>query len=222
MEVDGDKEGGTMGPNFGSFRILQQLFWTFVKVGPSSFGGGYAMMPVIEREVVEKRRWFNETEMADMLSLAGTAPGGVGVNAAAFVGYRKAGFAGAAAAVVGITMPTFLIVVMLSFVYLLLKDYPKVEAALKGIHAAVVALILLAAYRMAKVSVFDIATMCVTAVALLLLLLIDINPMYVILLGMLIGVVVVKGKEWIGLEVRTEKKGSHHWPSPLLEPEYYI
>lgn len=199
---------------------LNQLFWTFFKIGPSSFGGGFAMMPIIEREVVIKRQWFTEDEMADMLSMAGMAPGGVAVNAAAFVGYRQAGVIGAVAAIAGVTLPTFLIVIMLSFAYLFLRDEPKVQAALRGIHAAVIALILMAAYRMAKVSVFDVSTTCVTTAALLSLLLLSINPLYVNLLGLVVGLVIVKSKEWIGLEVRTERMGIN--AKSLREPEYFI
>ena len=211
-----------MAARIGKLGTLAQLFWTFLKIGPSSFGGGYAMMPAIEREVAEKKRWFGEEEMADMMSLAGTAPGGVGVNAAAFVGYRRAGLAGAVAAVAGIALPTFLIVVALSLAYLFLRDEPKVEAALRGIHAAVIALILLAAYRMVKTSVFDIATTCATASTLLALLLMEVNPLFVILAGMLAGLVIVKGKEWFGMEARTERKAGSSKTGGLLEPEYFI
>lgn len=218
-----DRLGGDrVGISYDYIRELGQLFWSFLKVGPSSFGGGYAMMPAIEREVVEKRKWMKEEEMAEILSLASTAPGGVGVNAAAFVGYQKAGFLGAVAAVAGITLPTFLIVIILSLAFLFWKDEPKVKAALQGIHSAVIALILMAAHRMAKVAVFDVATSCVTAGALLILLFTDINPFYVILLGLIIGVIVVKGKEWIGLEARTERKGAAARPIHKLEPEYFI
>src|SRR4051812_8766650 len=112
--------------------MLSQLFWAFFRIGPSTFGGGYAMMPSIEREVVVKKQWMEDKELADMMSLAGSAPGGVGVNAAAFVGFRKAGIAGAIAAVTGVTLPTLLIVIALSVFYLLFQDNPKVAAALKG------------------------------------------------------------------------------------------
>ncbi|WP_240647690.1 chromate transporter [Paenibacillus nanensis] len=210
-----------MGLPIDTIKELGRLFWTFLKVGPSSFGGGYAMMPVIERECVEKRQWLKEEEMAEILSLASTAPGGVGVNTAAFVGYRKAGIWGAVAAIAGMTLPTFVIVIMLSLAYLTWRDEPKVAAALKGVHAAVIALILMAAYRMAKAAIFDVATTCVTVAALLLLIMTDINPFYVILLGAAVGIIVVKGKQWFGIEVSTERKGAATSPQ-LLEPEYFI
>ncbi|WP_310735487.1 chromate transporter [Cohnella herbarum] len=202
--------------------LLLQLFWTFFRIGPSTFGGGYAMMPAIEREVIEKKQWIDDKELADMVSLSGSAPGGVGVNAAAFVGYRKAGIAGAVAAVAGVTLPTFLIVIALSLFYLYFQDNSKVEAALKGVHGAVVALILMAAFRMAKSSVFDVATTCVAIGAFLALFLLDINPLYIILSGLLAGTALVKGKELIGLRARTEKSGMNKSKHELVYPEYYI
>ncbi|MBB3070984.1 chromate transporter [Paenibacillus baekrokdamisoli] len=202
--------------------MLAQLFWVFFRIGPSTFGGGYAMMPSIEREVVDKKQWMEEKDLVDMVSLAGTAPGGVGVNAAAFVGFRKAGVSGAIAAVVGVTLPTFLIVIILSLFYLFFQDNPKVEAALKGVHSAVTALILLAAYRMAQTSVFDATTTSISIIALLVLLFGNISPLYVIVTGLLAGIILVKGKEWIGLKVRTEKAGMNKQKPELLYLEYYI
>lgn len=202
--------------------LLLSLFWAFFRIGPSTFGGGYAMMPAIEREIVEKKRWIDEKELADMVSLAGSAPGGVGVNAAAFVGYRKAGVAGAIAAVAGMTMPTFLIVISLSLFYLLFQGNPKVEAALKGIHGAVVALILMAAYRMAKSSVFDIATAIISILAFLFLFMADISPLYIIVCGLLAGILMVRAKEWGGLKVKTERADTINTKYELVYPEYYI
>lgn len=202
--------------------MILQLFVTFFRIGPSTFGGGYAMIPVIEREILEKKQWIDEKEMADMVSLSGSAPGGVGVNAAAFVGYRKAGLAGAVAAVAGITLPTFLIVIALSIFYLIFHDNPKVGAALKGIQGAVIALILMAAYRMAKQAVFDVATAFMSISAVLILLLAPISPIYMIAFGLLAGIVFVKGKEWFGFKVRTEKEHHSTTSQESVYPEYYI
>jgi len=101
------------------------------------------------------------------------------------------------------------------------RDEPKVEAALRGIHAAVIALIVMATYRMAKAAIIDVATACVTAAALLILLMTNINPFHVILIGLVVGPFLVKGKELLGIETRTERadgKGA----SGMLEPEYFI
>lgn len=203
------------------YKWMIPLFWAFFRIGPSTFGGGYAMMPAIEREIVVKKKWIDEKEFADMISLAGFAPGGVGVNAAAFVGFRKAGVAGAIAAVVGITLPTFLIVITLSLIYLLLQDNPKVEAALKGMHGAVIALILMAAYRMAKNSIIDITTTVISILAFLLLFMANINPLYILISGLLAGILLVKAKELSGMKVMTETVKSRP-KHELVYPEYYI
>ncbi|MCM3629638.1 chromate transporter [Paenibacillus glycanilyticus] len=202
--------------------ILAQLFWVFVRIGPSTFGGGYAMMPVIEREVVEKRKWIAEKDLADVVSLAGSAPGGVGVNAAAFIGYRKAGMPGAAMAVIGVTLPTFVIVIALSLFYLKFQDNPKLEAALKGVHGAVVALIAMAAYRMAKAAIFDKATAGLAALALLTLLPLPVTPLIVVAAGIVIGICLILAKRKAGMKAHTEKPSSRHPGQELIYPEYYI
>ncbi|RUT37804.1 chromate transporter [Paenibacillus anaericanus] len=202
--------------------LLFQLFWAFLRIGPVTFGGGYAMIPMIEREITVKRKWMSEAEMDDILSLAGSAPGGVGVNAAAFIGYRLGGVFGAIAAIAGITTPTFIIVCLLSSVYSQLADQPKVDAAMKGIHGAVIALILVAAYRMAKNAIFDKTTAATAMVVLVVLLVTGINPIYVIAFGLLIGFVYLQVKQLLGLQVRTEKECLDYSDEESKYPEYYI
>lgn len=202
--------------------ILFSLFWAFFRIGPSTFGGGYAMMPAIEREIVRKKQWLDDKEMANMISLIGSAPGGVGVNAAAYIGFRKAGVAGAVAAVIGMTLPPFFIVIVLSLVYLFFQENPKVEAALMGVHGAVIALIVMAAYRMAKSSIFDTSTTVVSIGGFLLLFMANIHPLVILLAGLAAGIVLVKGKELIGLKVRMEKADANISRGMPVFPEYYI
>ncbi|WP_310735625.1 chromate transporter [Cohnella herbarum] len=194
----------------------------FFKIGPSSFGGGYAMIPVIEREVVQKRGWLRQEDIADLVSVAGSAPGGVGVNSAVFIGYRKSGVTGACMAVLGITLPTFAIVFLLSVFYLHFENNPKIAAALKGIHGAIIALILLAAFKMVKTSIFDKATTVIEIAALGVLLFTSIHPIYVIAGGVLAGILIVGAKERTGMKVRTEKETTPASDQQLLFPEYYI
>lgn len=222
MKPSKEKEMGKVKRARGSTGIIFQLFGTFLRIGPSTFGGGYAMIPTIEREVLEKRHWIDEQEMANLVSLSGSAPGGIGVNAAAFVGYRKAGIGGAVAAVLGITLPTFLIVIVLSFLYLLFHDNVKVEAALKGIHGAVLSLILMAAYRMFKQAVFDAATTFLTILAVILLLAVSISPLFMIAFGILAGICLVKGQERLGIKVRMEREYKQAADADSNYSEYYI
>jgi chromate transporter len=201
--------------------LLWSIFCVFFKIGPSTFGGGYAMIATIEEEIVRKKGWMNEEEMGDMISVSGSAPGGVAVNSATFIGYRLGGVAGAVAAVTAITLPTFLIVFLLSGLRLLFKDNVKVEAALKGIHAAVAALIIVAAGKMWKASVLDAATFVLVAVSLALLLFTQIHPFYLIMGGLTAGVLVVLYKKKQGMSVVTEKVRTEE-RRDLQFPEYYI
>lgn len=202
-------------------KLLWSIFFVFFKIGPSTFGGGYAMIATIEEEIVRKKGWMNEEEMGDMISVSGSAPGGVAVNSAAFIGYRLGGVTGAVAAVIAITLPTFLIVFILSGLRLIFKDNVKVEAALKGIHAAVVALIIVAAGKMWKASVLDAVTLVLAAVSLALLLFTQIHPFYLILGGLTAGVLVVLYKKKRGMSVVTEKARTEE-RRDLQFPEYYI
>ncbi|MFC5649960.1 chromate transporter [Paenibacillus solisilvae] len=201
---------------------LLHLFWAFFRIGPSTFGGGYAMIPMIEREAVEKRRWLDEQEMSDLLSIAGSAPGGVGVNASAFIGYRLAGLPGAVTAILGITMPTFLIVLALGLVYLQIDEHPKAVAAMQGIHGAILALILVSAYKMAKSSLFDKSTVAIFICTLALLTMTSFNPVIAIAGGIVCGIACVALKSVLGMKVRTEKERSTSSQNDPLYLEYYI
>ncbi|WP_026263715.1 chromate transporter [Paenibacillus terrigena] len=203
-------------------KIYTQIFWTFCRIGPSTFGGGYAMIPGIEREVVEKHGWMREEEMSDLVSIAGSAPGGVGVNLAAFIGYRLAGVMGAILAVAGIALPTFFIVFALSWGYSMFQDHPKIEAALKGIQGGVIALIIIAAYKMAKTALFDKTTAAVGISTVVMLMMTPIHPIYLIAIGLVIGLVAVQVKKHLGMQVYTEQRESKQQEPEPIYPEYYI
>jgi len=198
--------------------LLLQLFWIFFKIGPATFGGGYAMMPMIEKEFVDKRKWMDRQEMSDLMSLAGSAPGGVGVNASAFLGYRLGKIPGALAATLGITLPTFIIVFLLSVFYSMFREEPKVQAAFKGIHGAVIGLIAVAAFKMGKNALFDRTTVITAAGSLALLLLTGLNPMVLIAVGLVLGITVIRLKKRLGLPVHTERARQEN--EPVIE--YYI
>lgn len=202
-------------------RMLLPLFWTFFRIGPATFGGGYAMISLIEHETVTKRNWIDEQEFSNLISIAGSAPGGVGVNAAAFIGYRLAGIGGAVVSIIGITLPTFLIVLGLSFLYISMDGNPKVAAAMKGIQAAVIALIITAAYKMAKSSLFDMATTVIAILTFAILILSKINPIFVIVAGLIIGIAFIGIKKLLGMNIRTEKVVSQPKDDGVYL-EYYI
>lgn len=179
------------------------------------------MIATIEQEIVHKKGWMNQDEMGDMVSISGSAPGGVTVNSAAFIGYRLGGVPGAVVAVTAITLPTFIIVFLLSLLSVIFKDNLKVEAALKGIHAAVVALIIVAALKMWKSSILDAATLIITAIAVMLLLFTGIHSFLLILGGPIAGMAIVRVKRKCGMTVRMEKTWTEE-KRELHFPEYYI
>ncbi|AFC31787.1 Chromate transporter [Paenibacillus mucilaginosus 3016] len=202
--------------------LLVKMFWSFVRISPMTFGGGYAMIPLLEREFVEKRQWITREEMSSGLAVAGSAPGGIGVNAAAFIGYRMKGVPGAAAAILGITLPTFLIVLVLGLAFAQVQHHPKAAAALAGIQAGVAALILVSAYNMGRSSLVDRGTM-ITAAAALVLLLLGVHPIGLIAAGLLLGhaAVLFRVKREGGRLLRQEPAAAAAAPS-YKYADYYI
>lgn len=117
------------------------LFTTFLKIGAFSFGGGYAMIPLIREEIVTKHGWLEDEDMIQMIAIAESTPGPIAINAATFVGYRTAGFPGALTATFGIVLPSFLIIFGLSFVLAKFKSFKPVAYAFDGIRAGVLVLV---------------------------------------------------------------------------------
>ncbi|OXM15800.1 chromate transporter [Paenibacillus herberti] len=161
-----------------------KLMISFIKIGPTTFGGGYAILPAIEQEVTERRKWLSSTEMSEITAISGAAPGGIGVNVAAFVGYRIAGIPGLVSAVIGVSLPTVLIMLLLcATIASELGDNPIVQSALKGIKPTIIALIAYAALRMGKQSLTRPLAWVITSVCLLLLLFLPIHPIVVLGIG---------------------------------------
>ena len=121
--------------------MLLELFTTFFKIGLFTFGGGFAMISLIEREVIERKRWIERKDFVDMLVLAQSVPGPVAVNTAVFVGYKRAGVAGAVAATLGTVLPSFLAILLLALFFAEVRDNRYVDAAFRAMRPAVVALI---------------------------------------------------------------------------------
>ena len=131
-------------------RIKQifQIFLTFLKIGAFTFGGGYAMIPFIKKETVEKKHWINDEDILEIVAIAESTPGPVAVNASTFVGYKVAGFWGAFMGTLGVVLPSFVIIMFLSFIIRSFQNIRIVKYAFFGIRAGVLALIVRAAYLM--------------------------------------------------------------------------
>ena len=121
--------------------MLLKLFTTFFKIGLFSFGGGFAMIPLIQREVIERRKWIDKKDFLDMLVLAQSTPGPIAVNTSVFVGYKVAGTAGAIMATLGTVLPSFMVILLLALFFAEVRDNRYVDAAFRAMRPAVVALI---------------------------------------------------------------------------------
>ncbi len=121
--------------------MLLKLFTTFFKIGLFSFGGGFAMIPLIQREVIEKHKWIDEKDFLDMIVLAQSTPGPIAVNTSVFVGYKMAGVAGAIMATLGTVLPSFMVILLLALFFAEVRENRYVDAAFRAMRPAVVALI---------------------------------------------------------------------------------
>lgn len=122
-------------------RELLSILWSFLKIGAFTFGGGYAMIPLIQHEVINRRKWLSEGEFVDLLTLAQAAPGPISLNTAVFVGYKRRRYLGALAAIVGVVVPSFVIILLVAMFFANVRHNHWVDAAFKGMRPAVVALI---------------------------------------------------------------------------------
>ncbi|WP_422449268.1 chromate transporter, partial [Thermoanaerobacterium sp. DL9XJH110] len=157
--------------------IYLSLFWAFFKVGAFSFGGGYAMIPLIEKEIIDIHHWLSVDQFLDIIAISQMTPGPIAINAATFVGYKVGGFWGSAAATIGVTAPSFLIIIILALLLIRYRHLPWLDAFFKGVRPAVIALIVQAAYSVGKSSFTGIKDMLVAAVVFAGLYLLKINPL---------------------------------------------
>jgi chromate transporter len=122
-------------------RALFEILKSFLKIGAFTFGGGYAMIPIIQYEVVNRRKWLSEQEFVELLTIAQAAPGPISLNTAVFVGYKCKGYKGALAAILGVVLPSFVIILLIAIFFAGIRNNIWVDAAFKGMRPAVVALI---------------------------------------------------------------------------------
>ena len=130
--------------------MLFSLFWTFFKIGLFTFGGGYAMIANIREVVVEKRGWLTEEELLQVITVAESTPGPIAINLATYVGYQKRGVLGSACATLGVVLPSFVIIYLISFVLDAFMENRYVAGAFEGIKCAVAFLIIRAGWGMLK------------------------------------------------------------------------
>jgi chromate transporter len=163
--------------------MILQLFTIFFKIGAFTVGGGYAMIPLIEAEIVTKKGWVAKEDFLDLLAIAQSAPGVFAVNIAIFIGYRLRGVRGCLVTALGAILPSFLIILCIALFFLRFKENPTVEAIFKGIRPAVVALIAAPTFNLAKAAKINRYTIWIPIISALLIWLLGFSPIWIILLA---------------------------------------
>lgn len=175
---------------------LLKLFLTFFKIGAFTFGGGYAMIPLIQRETVETRKWISDEDILEIVAIAESTPGPIAINSATFVGYKVAGVLGAACATFGTVLPAFVIIMIISSILREFGDIKAVQYAFDGIRAGVLALLVKAWWNMYKKSPKDSISYAIAILSFVAVCVFDINVLYVIIVCAITGLCssLIKGK----------------------------
>ena len=169
-------------------RQLIDLFVSFFKIGLFTFGGGYAMLPMLQREIVEKHKWATEDDVLDYYAIGQCTPGIIAVNTATFVGVKLAGALGGAVSTVAVVCPSLIIITIISTILRNFAEYAVVQHAFAGIRVAVAALVVVSVVKLFKKGVKDILGYVIFAVSLLLVFFLDVSPIWVVLAAIAIGV----------------------------------
>ena len=169
-------------------KIILELFLTFLKIGAFTFGGGYAMVAVIENEIVERKKWLEKDELLDIIAVAESTPGPIAINSATFIGYRKAKFWGSFCATLGVVIPSFVIITIVALFLRRFYEYPVVQDAFRGIRIGVVVLIANAVYSLAKGLKWGVFAIISALAAFILVAFLDFAVIPIILAAALAGI----------------------------------
>jgi chromate transporter len=160
---------------------LLQLYWIFFKLGIVNFGGGYALLPLLQKELVEKYKWTTDEEVIDYYAIGQCTPGAIAVNVSTFIGYKVKGVLGGIVATLGFISPAFVIIFIIATILSNFSDIPQVQSAFKAIRVCVFVLILSAIVKLRKKSVFDVVTIITGALVFVLATFTDI-PLFIFVL----------------------------------------
>ena len=172
-----------------------ELFYSFFKIGLFTFGGGYAMIPIIQREMSDRRHWIEEKEFFDLLTLAQSAPGPIALNTAVFVGYKLYGYWGAIVSLLGVVIPSFSVILIVAIFFSQIRENAIVDAAFKGMRPVVVALMLAPILGFVRgMRWWAVAVACGVAIAIWHF---GFSPIYLLVAGAVAGLlwVAARGKE---------------------------
>ena len=167
---------------------ILKLFISFLKIGAFSFGGGYAMLPLIQKELIDVHGWITTKEFIDILAVVEMTPGPIAINSATFLGYKVGGFLGSVAATVGVVLPSIVIILIIAHFISKFKSSPYVSWAFTGIRPVVLGLITSASLTVAKDAIIDIKSFVLMAILFYLTSFKKLHPILVIVLAGVVGV----------------------------------
>ncbi|MCR5304387.1 MAG: chromate transporter [Lachnospiraceae bacterium] len=168
---------------------LISLFFTFAKVGVMTFGGGYAMLPILEREVVDNKGWATDEELANYFAVGQCTPGVIAVNTATFIGYNERGIPGGIMATLGVVFPSLVIIMSLAGIIRAFSDNPFVIKAFAGVRACVCVLIFNSIVKLFKGAVKNKITFIIYLVVVLLSVFLDVSPVIIVLADIALGII---------------------------------
>ncbi len=171
------------------FKMLLTLFAIFFKIGAFTFGGGYAMIPLIQKEVSENKKWITNEEILDVFAISESTPGPIAINSATFIGYKVAGFWGSFFATLGVVLPSFLIISLISLILDKFQNLKAVQYAFFGIRAGVLALIVKAFWSMAKVCPKKTISYVLAALSFIFAAILKVDVLIIIIACAIIGLV---------------------------------
>ena len=179
-------------------KIYWELFLSFFRMGAITFGGGYAMLPILQRAVVQDRGWCTDEELTDYFAIGQCTPGIIAVNTATFIGYKLRGVPGAIVATLSLVFPSFIIISIIAMVLQNFAEYPVVQNAFAGIRVVVTVLILNAVIKLLKSSVVDKPTAAIYVAVAALAFFLDVSPVLFVVITAALG---------IALHIRKEVRG---------------
>lgn len=170
--------------------IYLKLYYTFLKIGAFSFGGGYAMLPLIQKEIIYNNNWIDHNSFIDIIATSQMTPGPIAINSATFIGYKIGGVLGSAVSTIGVvTVPVILILIISRFVAKF-KESKMVESIFTGLRPALVGLILASAYSVGKTAIFDISSLLIALFIFFIVNRIKLHPILAIIISAFLGLII--------------------------------
>ena len=178
-------------------KTLIDLFFTFCRIGGLTFGGGYAMLPMIQKEIVEEKKWATEEEVLDYYAVGQCTPGIIAVNTATFIGYKVQGIIGAIVATLGVVFPSLIIITIIAALLKNFASYAIIQHAFSGIRVVVIALIISAILKLAKTSIKNSITLIIAILAFISVAFVNLSPIYIVVEAACVGLIskLIRGRK---------------------------